>query len=243
KVALIAPLARWFGQPWGYAIATGLCLAQIGEFSFVLATIAQTPVDGAALMQPPTFRVMVSATILSLLLTPYLIAVAPRLGMGIARVLGLGAPAGPGDDETRADTAESILIVGFGPAGQRVAEGLLARKQTGLIVVDLNQKNVALAQSYGLKGLWGDATQTDVLEHAGVRDASVAVVTLPDHAATRQLIALVRDLSPDTRVIVRCRYHMRHWELLAAGAHEVVDEEDHVGRELARQVAHALSSD
>ena len=84
KSLIIAVLARLFGQPWRYAVATGLCLAQIGEFSFVLATIAQSPADGMSLMSATTFRALVSATIISLLLTPYLVAVAPRLGAWLA---------------------------------------------------------------------------------------------------------------------------------------------------------------
>jgi len=242
KAALVAALARASGLSLGHAVATGMCLAQIGEFSFVLATIAQTPVDGVALMQPSTFRVMVSATILSLLLTPYLIAAAPRVGSWIARAFASAAPAAPRGDSPAGATRDSILIIGFGPAGQRVAEGLLSRTQTGIVVVDLNQKNVELATSYGLGGVWGDATQNEVLEHAGVLRARVVVIALPDHNATRQLITLVRDLTQDAKIIVRCRYHFRHWELLAAGAHEVVDEEDRVGRELARRVLHAASS-
>ena len=243
KAVLIAALARAFGQPLRYAVAAGLCLAQIGEFSFVLATIAQTPQEGAALMSPDTFRVMVSATIFSLLLTPYLVANAPRVGGWVASVFEAGVALVPGDETDQRANTESVLIIGFGPAGQRVAEGLLARRMSGIAVIDLNQKNVELANSYGLRGMWGDATQTDVLEHAGVLRIGVVVVALPDHDATRQLIVLIRDLSPDTRVIVRCRYHVRHWDLLAAGAHEVVDEEDRVGRELAREVIRALPAE
>ncbi len=92
KPLVIALLARAFGQPWRYAVATGLCLAQIGEFSFVLATIAQTEVAGAALMSSATFRALVTATILSLLLTPYLVAVAQRAGSWVDGLLSRAAP-------------------------------------------------------------------------------------------------------------------------------------------------------
>ena len=59
---------------------------------------------------------------------------------------------------------------------------------------------------------------------------------MPDHATTRHLIHLVRDLALDAFIVARCRYHVLHWELLGAGAHEVVDEEDQLGRRLAAQV-------
>jgi CPA2 family monovalent cation:H+ antiporter-2 len=109
KPLIIAVLARLFGQPWRYAVATGLCLAQIGEFSFVLATIAQTPVDGVALMSIETFRALVSATIISLLLTPYLVAMAPRAGAWTATFLArFGARRDADDRESRPDSGMAV---------------------------------------------------------------------------------------------------------------------------------------
>ncbi len=245
KPLIVALLGSAFGQPWRYSIATGLCLAQIGEFSFVLATIAQTPIDGVALMSAETFRAMISATIISLILTPYAVAAAPRVGAWFAdrlspRVGGGGAvrPVGAAEQD-----ADSILIVGFGPAGQRVAEGIMGPDQAPIVVVDMNPDNIAIAERYGLTGVLGDATQSEVLEHAGIHRARVVVLVVPDHKATRQLIDHVRDLAPDAYLIARCRYHVWHWELLNAGAHEVADEEDEVGRHLAERVRRAVAEE
>ena len=108
--------------------------------------------------------------------------------------------------------------------------------QEQMVAVDLNPNNIEIACRYGLVAHIGDATQRDILEHAGIYKARAVVVTVPDHATTRDLIYLVRDLAPDAFIVVRCRYHILHWELLHAGAHEVVDEEDQLGRRLAEQV-------
>ena len=80
KPLIIALLARSFGQPWRYAIASGLCLAQVGEFSFVLATIAQSDATGTALITSSTFHALISATTVTLLFTPYFVAAAPWVG-------------------------------------------------------------------------------------------------------------------------------------------------------------------
>ena len=250
KPLVIVLLARAFGRPWRYAIAAALCLAQVGEFSFVLATIAQSSVASAALMSPFTFRAMVSATIVTLLLTPYFVAVAPwagarwvRIMMGWQRRLGpmsVGehASAGRSDGTEARFNARSdlILIVGFGPAGQRVAEGLMDSYQEQMVAVDLNPNNVEIARRYNLASHLGDATHRDVLEHAGIYQARAVVITVPDHATTRHLIHLIRDLAPEVFIVARCRYHILHWELLHAGAHEVVDEEEQLGHRLAAQV-------
>jgi CPA2 family monovalent cation:H+ antiporter-2 len=142
-----------------------------------------------------------------------------------------------------ADTASSwILIIGFGPAGQRVAEGLRDSPRHKVVAVDLNPNNIEIAKRYGLQGHLGDATHRDILEHAGIEHACAVVLTVPDHATTRHLIRLVRDLAPDAFIVARCRYHVLHWELLHAGAHEVVDEEDQLGRRLAAQVRKLVGS-
>lgn len=246
KPLIIVLLARAFGQPWRYAIAAALCLAQVGEFSFVLATIAQRSIDGTALISPATFRAMVSATIVTLLFTPYFVATAPWAGSRLEEILLRRPPTREGDsdkDEAEptnrpSDAAPSdlILIVGFGPAGQRVAEGLMDSHKQQIVAIDLNTKNIEAARRYGLAAHVGDATQQDILEHAGIYRACAVVITVPDYAATRHLIHLVRDLAPDASIVARCRYHVLHWELIHAGAHEVVDEEDQLGRRLAAQV-------
>ncbi len=256
KSLIIALLARTFGQPWRYAIASALCLAQVGEFSFVLAIIAHSDAVGVPLITSTTFHVMVSATILTLLCTPYLVGAAPWVGARCEDVMrrwrrpirpavemaGRMPPTG----HCRATSEEAsparsvafdlIVIVGFGPAGQRVAEGLMDSHQEQMVAIDLNPANIEIARRYGLKAHLGDATQREILEHAGIDKACAFVVTVPDPTTTRNLIYLVRDLAPDVFIVVRCRYHVLHWELLGAGAHEVVDEEDQLGRRLATQV-------
>ena len=137
--------------------------------------------------------------------------------------------------EEQADTG-FILIVGFGPAGQRVGEGLMDSHQDCIVVVDLNPNNIEAARRYGFKAHLGDATQRDTLEDAAVCRARAVVITVPDHRTMRRLIYLVRDLAPKAFIVARCRYHILHWELLMAGAHEVVDEEDQVGRRMAGEV-------
>jgi CPA2 family monovalent cation:H+ antiporter-2 len=133
-----------------------------------------------------------------------------------------------------------LFIIGFGPAGQRVAEGVIDPHYRRIVVVDINPDNIATAQRYGLHGILGDATQTEILEHAGIQRARVVAIVLPDHNTTRHLIHLVRDLAPDAHIIVRCRYHIRHWELMSAGADQVVDEEDQVGRQLAERALEVM---
>jgi K+:H+ antiporter len=249
KVAIIALLTWAAGLPLPPAVTAGFCLAQIGEFSFVLAMIARENLPGRTPLSPIVFQVMVSATIASLLVTPYLVSAGPYVGGWLGRLWRRRGGATPrsseGDVEKQPAGAAlssaiavdgAIMIIGFGPAGQRVAEELMADYRDRLVVLDLNIDNVKFAWRYGLSAVVGDATQTDVLEHAGVERAQVVVITVPTVAATRRLIHNVRHIASGAIVVCRSRYHIHRWELLRAGADAVIDEEDHVGHRMAKEV-------
>jgi CPA2 family monovalent cation:H+ antiporter-2 len=126
-----------------------------------------------------------------------------------------------------------VVIVGFGPAGQRVAEGLQTLGASRLVVVELNSRTAARARSFDLYTCVGDATHSEVLEHVSVQTAASVVVTVPDPAAARQVVARVRALAPETPIIARARYQAHRQDLFKAGAVVAVDEEDGVGLRLA----------
>jgi CPA2 family monovalent cation:H+ antiporter-2 len=244
KGLIVVMVTRHSRFPLQFSVAAGLCLAQIGEFSFVLATIARSGTDGKGLLSENTFRALVSATIVSLLLTPYLVAAAPRVGGWAERVWRRmrrrpaqepRKPQEPLEAEVPVAAADAILIIGFGPAGQRVAEELLADYEPYITVIDLNPHNLQIARTYGLRSQIGDAMQTDVLEHAGIHRANIAVITIPNPAETLRVIQHIRQLAPSVRILVRSRYHIHHWGLLQAGADVAVDEESQVGQRLAHE--------
>ena len=232
KTAVTGAVARFFRSSPAHAFATGLCLAQVGEFSFVLAQLA----NESQVLTSYQFNLMISATIATLFVTPYLVGFAPRAAALFGRFTSkTPVVIANGHDESgdrRQPLSGHIVIVGFGPAGQRVAEAMLVDKAT-MVVVDLNVKSVDIACGYGLKALIGDASRAEVLEHLDISTARMVAVTIPDPKATRQIIALIRSMAPEVCIVVRARYHLLRWELTLAGAHVVVDEEDQVGRQMA----------
>jgi CPA2 family monovalent cation:H+ antiporter-2 len=143
KAAVLGAVARLFRSPAGHALATGICLAQVGEFSFVLAGVAR---DGNVI-SADLFKLMVSATIATLFLTPYLVAAAPRLAAAATRRAGRGrAAAAPPEPlaEPEGEGGGQIVIIGFGPAGRRVAEALLRRYRERIVVVELSPRSADL---------------------------------------------------------------------------------------------------
>jgi monovalent cation:H+ antiporter-2, CPA2 family len=242
KPAVIHLIAKSLGYSTGTSLATGLCLAQAGEFSFVLATIA----IGAGVIDEELFKLAVSVTVISLLLTPYLVRLAPRLA-GWAENLRplLSTELSVNTSQSSGDTSETaqipipdkaIMIIGFGPAGQQAAEHLLPTSQKRLVVVDSNPDNADWANALGIEFVIGDARGRELLEHLHLKNSEAVIVTVPDQDAVRQIIHLVKAIAPEVRLLVRSRYHIFKWELILAGAEVVVDEEAQVGLRLAEEL-------
>lgn len=232
KALLIWLILHRFGLSHTNALATGICLGQAGEFSFVLAEVGRGTVISENL-----FALVISATITTLFLSPYLVAWAPQLSLACVKALSkVGLLAPPTRTSIAAHPAheEHFIIVGFGPAGEAVGQKVQGLAK--ITVVDLNPSSLPRANQLGFHGHIGDAMHADVLEHAGIASAAAVVVTIPDPTAARGIVALIRSLAPEVHIIARARYHRFLADLQQGGAHEVVDEERLVGMRLAAQL-------
>jgi CPA2 family monovalent cation:H+ antiporter-2 len=236
KALIIFAIGVVFKMSPVYALAAGITLAQIGEFSFVLANEARI----GGLIDGHVFSLAVSVTILSMFLAPLMVTFARPAAR---RIIGWFAPrtrrqAVLLDEEVRGPHG-GVYIVGFGPAGRKVARALL---ELGIQphVIELNPRSVKAALRMGLKVHLGDAAHADIITHAGIQGACVIVVTVPDPRTAKRILQNIHALSPGSSVIVRSRYHIATAELWELGAAFAVDEENVVGRELARQVVQFL---
>ena len=236
KILIIYIIARLFGNPRLQALATGITLAQIGEFSFVMATTAR----GFSLVDENTFNWIVSVTIVSIFLSPYMVSQGSNLAQKIIHLISSkGAGAIFPEDEPALQMSEQILIIGFGPASQNVADGLL---KNGIkpSVLEMRPAMARIAREKGLMVHMGDAGHEEVLVHAGLSRACLVVVTIPDPRSVRDIVKSIRRLSPSSTVIARSRYNLHTTEIDKAGAHMTVDEEQIVGKALSGHVIDCL---
>jgi CPA2 family monovalent cation:H+ antiporter-2 len=244
KTVVTAGVVRLFGIPLGLAVAAGLVLAQVGEFSLLIAALARQ----LFLIGPDEFDLIVATMMTTLFLSPALTAVAPRAAVRVAGRARTGETAAPDPEqatdelETRASKLRNhIILVGFGPAGRRAAELAMADRVHPTVVVDLNPRGADMARSYGLLSLIGDAGRSEVLEHLHVASAACVVITVPDPWTARRIVLQVRSTAPHVPIVARSRYHVHKWQLMMAGADAVVDEEEEVGVRIADEVRLRLS--
>ncbi len=242
KAVIIWAIIRLMGFSNGLALATGLCLAQVGEFSFLLAKTAHGQV-----IDDKGFHLLISAMIITLFLTPFLVTAAPRLATRLEsrrqprRTPGSTTPADGSTDTQAADPHDQpdILIIGFGPAGQRAAQSLRRKYQKHIAVIDLSPHLAATAKTNGHLALVGNACRREVLEHAHVHRMALIIITVPDPDACRTIIHHCKHLAPKAPIIARSRYDAFQTDLQQAGAMEVINEEEHVGLRIAN-AAHRL---
>ncbi len=241
KPMVIWIVGRAFGLAHRHAVAAGVCMGQVGVFSFVLASSALEK----DVISSDTFALVVSVTIVTLFGTPYLVAAGAPAGRGVEHLLrrvGLVKTSFKPGAALNRDLSGHIVVVGFGPAGRAVANRMYQSGST-VLVIDLNPISIRAARDAGMRAWVGDASNADMLRQVSIDTAEALVVTLPDHRLTMAVIVEARELSPKLQIVARARYH-RYVELLSAtGANVVVDEEAEVGDKLSETLRLKVRTD
>ena len=237
KALIIFAIARYFNNGRVQSLATGFALAQVGEFSFVLAAAAHE----GALISSDLLALVLSVTILSLLLAPYMVVNAEKWAERILMLIFRGRGLQPKPTHEHSGSGQMhVLIIGFGPAGQQVANAL-STQDVHSHVIELNPHTASKARQMGLHVHIGDATSRDILDHIGIQIICAAVITLPDPKTCRDVIDNLRFLLPEIPILTRSRYHRYLTDLQNRGATIVVDEESVVGETLANDLIALMS--
>ena len=237
KTLVTTLVLRLFRIPWSVASGAGLALAQVSEFSFVLATGA-----GAPLLGEQSSRALVPLAVLSMLPAPLLVGASGKFGRRVASWL--GQPMRVARTELPAlreatSVQSRAIVVGYGPVGRTLCR-ILLHVGVRVCVIDLHPTTIAKLHRLGRDAVFGDATRREVLQAAGIGAAQHLVITLPDQATRTAVIATARSLAPRIAILTRARYLSEQEVLEATGANHVSYEEAEVAVELARLVLASL---
>ncbi|MEB3185717.1 MAG: cation:proton antiporter [Cyanobacteriota bacterium] len=226
------------GLPLRGAVLAGMAIGQVGEFSLVATKAAV----GTGLLGSEIFQMVLDVAVLSMVLTPLLMAAAPRLADRLSRTplarlqhRSLGPARAEGEGESRPAYFGHVLIIGFGVTGRNLAHSA-CRSDVPYAVVDTNAAIVRQGLADGEPIHYGDASQAPILELVHAEKARAIVVVIDDPAGARRIVELARRVAPDAYILVRSRYLREVEPLLSLGADEVIADELEVSIEVFSRV-------
>jgi CPA2 family monovalent cation:H+ antiporter-2 len=213
-----------FGRPLRSALSIAVALAQIGEFSFILASLA----SGLNILPAEATNALVVVSVISITLNALLYkCIQPTIRwlerMGIA----VEPKALPADEMPEIDeAAHRVIVVGYGPVGQTLSRIL---KDNGLqvVVIEMNLATVQELRAQGESAVYGDASLREVLHHAGIEHADGLIIAASSVPADT-IVKTARELNPKIRVLTRATYVKESQKLREAGANAVFSSEGEV---------------
>ena len=228
-----------FGVFWGLyrsvrlGALLGLSLAQVGEFSFILAKAGRE----VGLVTEAGEQMFLSASILSMMATPFLLQWGQRLAYGLQLLA--QAPAG-GEGAAEIAGIESsitghVIVLGYGLNGQNLCRVL---NEVGIPyrILEMDPELVGRTRATVEPIVFGDGTRVEVLHKVGIRQARILVVAISDPVATARVVSQARRLRPDLYIIVRTRYVAEIERLYRLGANQVIPEEFETSVEIFARV-------
>ncbi|MCW9708332.1 monovalent cation:proton antiporter family protein [Fodinibius salsisoli] len=214
------------GYPVRIAAASGLALAQIGEFSFVLERAGRMAGITPAGMGEIGSQTFIAVSVLLMILTPFLLNAGPELGKLLAKtpLKGLSQDSGSLDSDMQTNLEDHVIIVGYGPAGRHLEQVL---HNTGIpyVVIEMNPESVKEMRKNDIPAIYGDASRQHILDLAGISKAKLCVIATNDPSASPRIIKVARHHNPTLQIIVRTRYLSEADRLEEMGADIVIPEE------------------
>ena len=215
KTAGAALALKLIGLRWAAALGTGLGLAQLGEFSFLVLAEGV----GQGVISSADYNRMLFVALGTLILTPQLLKFGLRWTGQASDEQEQGDHGRRGDSQVR-----RALVIGIGLIGRQIASRLEILG-VDVCLVDLSPINLHLFAQQGFDTVAGDARDPAVLGRAQAGRCRLVVVSVPDDDVARQVVRAVRELNRTTAIVVRCRYQSNIGRVRKAGASVVISEE------------------
>ncbi len=221
-------------------LLTGLALFQVGEFAFILSKVGIQ----YGLLNAETNQYFLAVSIISMLLTPFVIIFSENIAFGMMRLKPMKAM----DKKMTGATEESnqvfaeeldnhLVIIGYGINGSNLAKAA-AFSKIPYAIIELNAEVVKKERKKGIPIIYGDATQDHMLDIVKLSKARVVVIAISDPNATKVIIKNIRAISQSVHMVVRTRFINEISELIALGADDVIPEEFETSIEIFSRTLH-----
>jgi len=236
KFLIITPLVKLFGYPLKTALIAGLGLAQIGEFSFVLASEGQA----LGLVSRRVYLLILGTTAVTLVVTPFVLRLVPIVFNWAETLPALKRFFDPVEAPLEVcvdnqNLQEHVVICGYGRGGRNLVR-LMQEHNYPVVVIDQSERAIQQLRDAKIPYVYGNAASLHVLEKAGVEQAQSMVIALSDPMSTRLSLKRSLELNPDLDVVIRANKDRDIELLYQLGAREVVQPEFEASLELANHL-------
>lgn len=235
KFLIITPLVKLFRYPLKTALIAGFGLAQIGEFSFVLASEGQA----LGLVSRRVYSLILGTTAVTLVLTPFVLRLVPIIFDWVESIPWLkpylsveGKPLAVAEELPIKD---HVVVCGYGRVGRNLVK-LLQQHDLPVVVIDQSESRIQQLREAKVSYIYGNCVSFHVLETAGVNTARGMAIALPDPMSTRLCLKRALELSPDLDVVVRAINDKNIEVLYQLGAREVVQPEFEASLEMVAYI-------
>jgi monovalent cation:H+ antiporter-2, CPA2 family len=227
KAVIVFFIVLLIRYPIRIAVMSGLMLAQIGEFAFVLAQAG----NSEGIITEEYYNAFLASSIFTMIMIPIIFKLAPVLGYESSKL----ALHRRNTVDEKEKFSGHVVVAGYGLNGKNLTRVL---KETGIkyIVVEMNPDTVREEKQKGEKIIFGDISKLEILEDVCINKANVLVFAISDPGTTRRSLSLAKQLNPNIYTVVRTRYVNEIEELVNLGADVIIPEEFETSLEIFRKV-------
>lgn len=221
KAVIGAGVTAIAGHSVRVSILTGVALAQVSEFSFVLSKLGLN----VGLLDAQTNQLFLAVAILSMFFTPAVMSMGEKAVKLAEKILPSGWIAGRINHEGKEKGPENhTIVVGYGVVGRSLVASL---QKLGIpyVVIEHDPLIVRAEAMKGLPIFYGDSARQEVLAHAGIRQARQLAICVSDHEAGLRTVEMARRLNHELHIVARAKNMSNVEPLIKMGAHRVVAEE------------------
>jgi CPA2 family monovalent cation:H+ antiporter-2 len=216
-------------RPLRAALSVAVALSQIGEFSFILAALGTT----LKILPPEATNALVVGSLVSITLNPLLYPLIDPFIRWLEKRQWLKPPViSPESSMVKANTgANRVVVIGYGPVGRTVSR-ILNDNKIEVVVIDMNIDTVQQLLAEGKQAIFGDASQREILYHAGIEHARGLIISTSS-APAKEVVEAARELNPKVRILTRAAYLKEAEALRQSGADAVFSSEGEIALSMA----------
>ena len=237
KAIIVILMGFFFSRPARTFLVVAVGLSQIGEFSFILGKGGLS----LNLLDSNQYSLILAAALISITLNPFMYKLLPWLETQLRKIPGFWKKLDASIrilEIKKDELVKHVVIIGYGRVGKHMVD-VLEKLSVPMLVIEDDTERIITLNRRRIPTLYGDASNSEVINHAHLDRASALVVTIPDETSATLIVTAARDLNPDLPIIARAATEQGVRFLSNLGANHTIHPELEGGLEM---VHHTLLS-